>query len=106
MPITNRAFGQRVQHLSTCGMMFLAAGLCAGLPATADGQFAGVRSGVVNTDDGVLREAVGDRAARLRQMELQPFDAGLWTKVGPWVGGEALGPAAIDGKVVLIASWA
>ena len=106
MPITNRIFGQRVHQLSTCGMMFVAAGLCAGIPVSANGQFAGVHSGVVNTDDGVLREAVGDRAVRLRQMELQPFDAGLWTKVGPWVGGEALGPAATDGKVVLIASWA
>ncbi len=60
-------------------------------------------------DDGIAREAIGERAERLKDMELEPFPASLWHAVSNnpdiWLG-EALKPSDIDGKVVLIGSWA
>jgi thiol-disulfide isomerase/thioredoxin len=54
----------------------------------------------------ILREATGDRAATLIEMELQPFDPTLWASLDSWTNGDALDAAATEGKVVLIATWA
>jgi thiol-disulfide isomerase/thioredoxin len=84
-------------------------GLAIGLVTPASSQIGSFSDGVgatVNTDDGVLRKAVGERAERLRKMELTPFAAENWSKLGEWSSGTALGPADIDGKVLLIGSWA
>ncbi len=55
--------------------------------------------------DGIAREAIGDRAGRLRAMELEPFDAGLWSQLGEWTG-TPITAASTQGKVVLIGTWA
>lgn len=65
----------------------------------------GQSAGPSATDDGIAREAIGERAARLREMELEPFDEGLWSELSEWVG-TPITAADTDGKVVLIGSWA
>lgn len=54
----------------------------------------------------VVREATGQLRADMDQMELTVFPAANWTKLGAWANGAAVTPASIEGKVVLIASWA
>lgn len=54
----------------------------------------------------ITREAVGERAARLVAMELQPFDVSRWSLLSDWTNGDAPDSAAMSGKVVVIATWA
>lgn len=61
---------------------------------------------IAQQDTTILREATGDRAAALAEMERQPFDAKLWSSLEGWTNGDALDAAATEGKVVLIATWA
>lgn len=66
---------------------------------------AGQSAGQSAKDDGIAREAIGERAVRLRAMELEPFDQGLWSELGEWVG-TPITAASTNGKVVLIGTWA
>lgn len=54
----------------------------------------------------IVREGTGERRAALDQMELQPFQAGLWEHLTSWTGGDRLDAQATKGKVVLLVSWA
>lgn len=53
-----------------------------------------------------LRESTGQRLAELEKMELLPFPAANWALLSDWANGDALTPAATDGNVVLIVTWA
>ncbi|MDQ7013116.1 MAG: TlpA disulfide reductase family protein [Planctomycetota bacterium] len=57
-------------------------------------------------DTNILREATGDRAATLTEMEMQPFDSTLWSLLDNWTNGDALDAAATEGRVVLVMTWA
>lgn len=61
---------------------------------------------IAQQDANILREATGNRATALTEMELQPFDAKLWSSLDSWTNGDPLDAAATEGKVVLIAMWA
>jgi thiol-disulfide isomerase/thioredoxin len=53
-----------------------------------------------------LREGAGQRLAELDKMELTAFPASNWSLLSDWANGDALTPAATDGNVVLIVTWA
>lgn len=77
---------------------------CPTLMLAATLAFAGQAVAQQNAE--ILREATGDRAATLVEMELQPFDPMLWSMLDSWTNGDPLDAAATEGKVVLIATWA
>lgn len=54
----------------------------------------------------VIREGSGPQRAALDKMELQPFPSDAWSKLSNWTNGDAITPARIDGKPVLIFTWA
>ncbi len=56
--------------------------------------------------DDIAREGVGARREALDQMELAPFPVEAWAGLSEWTNGEALTPADMTGKVVLIATFA
>jgi len=53
----------------------------------------------------VVRSATGERQADMAKMELQAFPADAWGKLTAWAQGDALTPAKLDGKPVLIITW-
>jgi thiol-disulfide isomerase/thioredoxin len=53
----------------------------------------------------MVRSATGQRKTDLDKMELQAFPADAWGKLAAWAQGEALTPAKLDGKPVLIMTW-
>jgi peroxiredoxin len=53
----------------------------------------------------IMTSATGQRKADLEKMELQAFPADAWGKLHAWAQGEALTPASLDGKPVLIITW-
>lgn len=57
-------------------------------------------------DTTILREATGDRAVTLAEMEMQPFDPKLWSLLDDWTNGDPLDAAATEGKVVVVMTWA
>ncbi len=57
-------------------------------------------------DATILREATGERAATLTEMEMQPFDTTVWSLLDNWTNGDALDAAATEGRVVLVMTWA
>jgi thiol-disulfide isomerase/thioredoxin len=54
----------------------------------------------------VVRNSTGQRRVDLDKMELTKFPAEAWGKLTAWANGEAVTAAAMDGKPVLIMTWA
>lgn len=54
----------------------------------------------------VVRNSTGQRRVDLDKMELTRFPAEAWTKLTAWANGDALTSASMDGKPVLIMTWA
>jgi thiol-disulfide isomerase/thioredoxin len=54
----------------------------------------------------VVRNSTGQRRVDLDKMELTRFPAEAWAKLTAWTNGEALTAASMDGKPVLIMTWA
>ncbi|MEN0020814.1 MAG: hypothetical protein AAF747_08030 [Planctomycetota bacterium] len=84
----------------TAGNQLMRAGAVGGVLAIAGA------TGLASADDGIAREAIGPRAEQLAEMERQPFPSELWGGLESWANGEAVTADSIDGKVVLVVSWA
>jgi len=56
--------------------------------------------------DNVVREGEGLRRMTLNTMELKPFPGEAWAGLTDWTNGRAVSAGDIDGKVVLILTWA
>lgn len=67
---------------------------------------AGLAVGVLGASADPIREGTGERRAALDAMELTPFDQSLWSTLSNWYNGEAVTPATMDGKVVVIYTFA
>lgn len=54
----------------------------------------------------IIKEGSGPQRTALDKMELQPFPSDAWSKLSSWTNGDALSQAKIEGKPVLIFTWA
>ncbi len=54
----------------------------------------------------IVRESTGKLRADLDRMELTNFPAEHWSKLAAWANGDALTPAALEGKAVMVVTWA
>lgn len=54
----------------------------------------------------IVRESTGQLRAEHDRLELTKFPAENWGKLAAWTNGDALTPAATDGKPILIMTWA
>ena len=54
----------------------------------------------------VLREGSGARRSELTKMELAPFPVAAWGGLTDWTGGVAPTSESMNGKPVLIVTWA
>ncbi len=54
----------------------------------------------------ILREGEGSRRRQLDAMELKPFPKAAWDALSDWSGGSAPSEGTLEGKVVLIVTWA
>ncbi len=56
--------------------------------------------------DDFKREGEGARRSALDKMELKPFPAEAWAQLTDWTNGAAPTPGDLNGKVILICTWA
>jgi peroxiredoxin len=54
----------------------------------------------------VIRKGAGAYRANLNKLELHPFPADAWSKLGKWTGGDPISASSTNGKPILICTWA